>query len=393
MPDAGARRQLAWLIGLLVVFSAATLLVLPRRGESRDPRASTLLTTRAGTAGLYGTMEELGLPVARRYTPFVQADPLRGTLVMLATGTVGLSPSERSALIAWVRTGGTLIIVPGAASLFERLAPALELGQHVPVLPGGFVEQPRFPVRIARHRWTEGADSVAPTASAFRALPDDLVHDPLLATDAGAPVALVYRFGEGTVLALADQTLVSNRTAEEAPGAVQILVRGAAALVEPGDTIWFDEYHHGFSGGGGPVRALLGYARSAAPGRALLQLGAVALGLLLLLGRRFGRPRAPRPPRRRSPLEHVDALARVYAAANARRTARDLLVAGLARRLREPQAGRDGDADALLARLEAHPDRGAPARRLAAALAGDAPPLAIAAAIDDVIDPKRPLAS
>jgi hypothetical protein len=391
--DAVGRRQLAWLIGVLLVFSAATLLVLPRRGESADPRASTLLTTRNGTAALYHTMEDLGLPVARRYTPFVEADPLRGVLVQLAPGSVALSPAERSALIAWVRTGGTLIVVPGAASLFDRLGPALGLGQHLPVLPGGFVAQPRHPARAAEHRWAEGADSVAAAASAFVALPDDLEHEVLIRSDAevweDAPVAVVYGFGEGTIVALADQTLVSNRTARDAPGAVQILVRAAADLTAPGDTIWFDEYHHGFAGGGGPVRALLAYLRSTRPGRALLQLTLVAAGLLLLVGRRLGRPRPPAPPRRRSPLEHVEALARVYHRADAQRTARGLLVAGLARRLHEPQAGRDADADALLARLEGHPTRAAPARRLASALAGEAPPAAIAAAIDDVIEPER----
>lgn len=389
MAESGGRRQLVWLVALLLAFTAASLLVLPRRGSSADPRASTLLTTEMGTAALYETMAALGLPVGRRHTPFVEADPLRGTLVMLAVAAVAPSPAEQNGLVAWVRTGGTLIVAPGAASVFDRLSTRLGLGPHVPVVPGAVLTPPRVPAAATDHRWADGVAAMPPAASAFRALPEELEHEPLILTGNGAAVALVYRFGEGTIVALADQTLVSNERAAEAAGAVQILVRAAADLVEPGDTIWFDEYHHGFSGGGGPVGALLRYVRETGSGRALLQLGLVALGLLLLVGRRLGAPRPPEPARRRSPLEHVDALARVYRGAGARRTARGLLVAGLARRLHEPYGAREPDADALLARLEGHPTRAPAAARLADALAADAPPAALAAAIDDVIEPAR----
>ena len=388
MPDAAGRRQLFWLVVLLLVFTLASLLVLPRRGASADPRASTLLTTAMGTAALYETMADLGLPVGRRQTPFVEADPLRGTLVMLGVAAVPPSPAERSGLVAWVRRGGTLIVAPGAASLFDRLSTQLGLGPHVPVMPGAVLAPPRVPAVATDHPWAAGVEAVPPAASAFRALPEDLEYDPLILAAGGALVALVYAFGEGRVVALADQTLVSNEAAGQGAGAVQILVRAAADLVEPGDTIWFDEYHHGFSAGGGPVGAIVGYVRHTGSGRALLQLALVAIGLLLLIGRRLGAPRPPVPARRRSPLEHVDALARVYHGAGARRTARGLLVAGLARRLHEPYGARDPDADALLVRLADHPTRGPAAGRLADALAADAPPAALAAAIDAVIEPE-----
>ncbi|HUG02159.1 MAG TPA: DUF4350 domain-containing protein [Longimicrobiales bacterium] len=383
-------RQLTALVVILLAFTAASLLVIPRRGRSMDPRASTLLTTEMGAGALYETMRTLGVPAARRYSPFVEADPLRGPLVMLAVGTVGLSTSERNGLVAWVRSGGTLVFAPGHdASLFGWLTRSLDLGDHTPVVPAAFLRIPRFPSTPTDHEWASGVDSVPPAASAFRSLPPELEYEALIETEAGDPVTIVYVFGRGRVVALADQTLVSNETARAHPGAVQIMVRAAANLAEPGDTVWFDEYHHGFTGGGHPVRALWDFARERPAGRALAQLGLAALGLLLLLGRRLGAPRAPAPARRRSPLEHVDALARVYHGAEARPTARRLLMAGLARRLREPAAAGETEADALLDRLRSHPTRAEPARRLAAALAADAAPAAIANAIDDVIHPER----
>lgn len=390
MAESVNRRQLAWLVGILLAFSAASLLLLPTRESSGDIRASTFLTTEKGTRALFETMAELGLPVARRTTPFVDADPLRGTLVVLAPSAVALAPAERRALIAWVRTGGSLLVTPGIASSFDPLSHSLELGPHAPVIPVPFVRIAREPVTPAAHPWVAGIGPVPPAGSAFHGLPDDLEYEPLLLTEDSVPVALVYEFGRGTILALADQTLLSNETAGEQVGAAQAFVRAAVELTAPGDTIWFDEYHHGFSSGGGPVRALLEFARSSPAGRALVHLAFVSLGLLLLVSRRLGAPRPAPQPRRRSPLEHVDALARLYQQAGARRTARGLLVAGLARRLNDPHAVREGDIEPLLARLRRHPTRGPAADRLAALLTADAEPAAVAAAIDDVIDPEAP---
>ena len=82
----------------------------------------------------------------------------------------------------------------------------------------------------------------------------------------------------------------------------------------------------------------------------MLQLAAAGLGLLLLLGRRFGAPDLPPAARRRSPLEHVEALAGAYRGAGARAIARRRLLAGLARRLGRP-VPREGAEPAFLEEL------------------------------------------
>jgi len=112
--------------------------------------------------------------------------------------------------------------------------------------------------------------------------------------------------------------------------------------------VYFDEYHHGYRGGGSAVAGTLRFLRDRPWGHAALQWFAAALGLLLLAGRRFGAPVPPAPARRRSPLEHVEALAGAYRQGGARRTARRLLLAGLARRMgRRPPREGDGERETL----------------------------------------------
>jgi hypothetical protein len=84
----------------------------------------------------------------------------------------------------------------------------------------------------------------------------------------------------------------------------------------------------------------------------------VGILVLLLYARRFGSPLPDPRARRRSPLEHVEALAGAYRQAGAKRTARRLLVAGLARRLgRRPPRDEAAGAE-LLDRLSAHATAG-----------------------------------
>jgi hypothetical protein len=166
------------------------------------------------------------------------------------------------------------------------------------------------------------------------------------------------------VIAWSDAYPLVNHTLKRSRGA--ILFARTTADAAGGDTLWFDEYHHGFSEGGGTLAGATRFLAQQGAGHAVLQVTVALLGLLLLFGRRFGAPLPPPPARRRSPLEHVEALAGAYRQAGAAQTARRLLMAGLARRLgrrvpREPQA--EGE---LLQRLAAHPTAGDAARALEA---------------------------
>jgi hypothetical protein len=95
------------------------------------------------------------------------------------------------------------------------------------------------------------------------------------------------------------------------------------------------------------------YLAGTPSGHAVLQLCASGLLLLLAAAPRVLPPRVDRRVERRSPLEHVDALARAYLQVGATRTATLRLVRGLRRRVDRGMArGRAADRDeSFLARV------------------------------------------
>lgn len=300
------------------------------------PKLSSFRTSPSGARALYLTLQELNVPTSRRLTPHpVEGSSTGGALALLAP-TEPPTPRELARLHDWVRSGGTLLYAASSGDpTLDTLGLELEL-----VAPGSFSPLETsggegVPVRTRPHRWTEGLETSATVRFAFtdssRAL-SAAGAEPLLVSPSGDVAAVVFRRGEGTVVAWSDGGLLSNR-ALRAGSRPLVFVRAAAEAAAGGEPVVFDEYHHGYREGGGPVQATLRFARETGPGRAALQIAVAGFGLLLLLGRRFGSPVEVERGRRRSPLEHVEALSAAYQGANARTTARRLLVAGLARRL------------------------------------------------------------
>lgn len=324
--------------GLVVVLLLVIVLLAALAGTAADPddrddpRASTWVRSADGAAALYWTLQELGVPVRRRTGPFLDEDSLRGVVAVLAPYEP-LSAEEANAVAEHVRGGGTLIYAPGE---FEVRGPVLDtLGLAPRWLRGvavwtdsGRTARPPRP-----HPWTEGVGAVRGFQRAFHDT-SAVLRTPgvetLLAVD-GAPAALTWRMGRGRVVALADARPLRNGQLRES-GAAVVFAR-AAADVARGDTVWFDEYHHGFGGNAGLMGGMMRHADRVLPTGVWVQLLLAVALLLWAAGRRFGAPLQPPPLRRRSPLEHVEALAGAYRQAGARRTARRLLVAGLARRL------------------------------------------------------------
>jgi hypothetical protein len=97
--------------------------------------------------------------------------------------------------------------------------------------------------------------------------------------------------------------------------------------------VYVDEYHQGFRQGGSLGAEVLAWSRRSPWGWVAWQLAAVGLLALLASAIRFG-PAVPVIERkRRSPLEHVRALATALAAARGHDVAVRLMVRGLRRRL------------------------------------------------------------
>ncbi len=377
--------------GVLAAIAVVTLLLVvtafalrPSGSSARDVRRSALRATPDGVAALYRAIARLGTPSAIRVTPLVDAEPLRGTLVMLQP-VRRPSPREVHELLEWVRGGGTLIHAPRAASpildslgLVRRtLLEAGDSAEAAGASPGQELED--GPLWSGDHPLTEGLPmaraaryAIAPdTASGETgeedegedaadedegAGPDPAAYHPLLLSapdSAGQRWAVVASIPlrEGRVISFADARPLSNRFAGEGPLAV-LAVRAAIAWTNPGDSVFFDEFSQGLGASRSPARATVDFLVGTPAGRASLHLGVVVLLAFVCAGLRFGAPLVPARGPGRSSLEHVTALAAVYESAQARETAAVLMLGRLARaaRLSPPRDLRE--AGHLLARLE-----------------------------------------
>jgi hypothetical protein len=334
-----SRRDAVALAVLLLSLAAAALLLRPYAEEANeaDRRMSTYRSTPFGARALFLLMEELELPARRQLQPWsVEPVPgaLAGALAVLAPVDAP-TPRELEALLAWLRGGGTLIFGAGGRHpLLERLGLQLLLMETA---GAGALERTgrtgatAYP---APHAWTAGIDSVGGFARAFSP-GSPALRTPgaavLLRTRDDAATALVFPVGTGRVVAFSDAAVLNNEQLRDG-GAAVLFARVAHDALADGGVLRFDEFHHGYREGG-LVSAVRGFLTGTGMGRALLQ-GAVALLLLLLLAaHRLGSPRQETGQRRRSPLEHVEAVAGAYRRANALRTTRRLLLRGLERRL------------------------------------------------------------
>jgi hypothetical protein len=174
--------------------------------------------------------------------------------------------------------------------------------------------------------------------------------DTLLATVGGAPVVVRLRFrGGGRALLVADDAYFRNAAWRSSD--VPIVLVPLLAPAERGRVSW-DEYHHGYGSGGSLVRSALGWMARSPVGWVLWQLIAVAGLWLVVTAVRFGPARPVLDRRRRSPLEHVEALAAGLAGAAGTETAVGLIVSGLRRRLSRAGQPSHGDFGQWLAALE-----------------------------------------
>ena len=325
------QRYLAWglatVAGLFLVF----LLVVPEGARvPTDIRRSSLRTFPDGVAGLARTLEAFGAPGVQRYDSYTARPPGEGVEVLLEP-RVPPSAAEVASLLTWVRGGGTLVYAPDVdGELADSLGVSVTFTGSLP-----------DSVRAADHRWASGLASPG-DSSGFGSwelrplgvdsgVPPDWTPLLMDVREEGESVSVAWMdVGEGGVLLLADAARLSNEVLADTPEAVVVI----RAVVEraAGGPVAFSEFHQGFDGRGRLLDRLGALLVDTGGGRVAVHLAAVAFGLTLLFGLRFGRPEPLPSPDRRSPREHVDALARIYRSADARRPVAQRLIQGAARR-------------------------------------------------------------
>ena len=161
-------------------------------------------------------------------------------------------------------------------------------------------------------------------------VPSPIQVDTLLTTRRGQAVILRLTLpGDRAVTLVAEDRLFRNRAMRHTAAGSEML-----ALVAPRyRRMVVDEYHHGYQAAGSLGGAALSWSTRSPWGWLVWQLAAVGVIALLASGVRFGPVRTAIERRRRSPMEHVRALATALAAARGHDVAVRLMIQGLRRRL------------------------------------------------------------
>jgi hypothetical protein len=311
-------------IAALCIVALLVVSVLSAHKETlpTDATRSSTDYSFGGYRGYYELLAREGVQVERFRTSHDALDGTDTLITAFPEGILGInwSDAERAALLAWVRNGGRLIDV-GPTPATSSVNPKTETVLH---------KKTRGSSGPLRGTW----------ASLVRTLPDRGTErivvrrgahaDTLLADRAGILVAH-YRLGRGDVIALSSASWFENRNLGR--GDIARLAYLAGQPHRRGGRVAFDEAIRGDVVGKPWYLALdvperLGLALLALAGVAWLAYGFLPLGPPVRL----------RPPREPSSREFLDAVAALYARAQARDHARDALLADARRSLeRAPQ--------------------------------------------------------
>src|SRR5882672_1863537 len=398
---------LATAIGVAVFAANRT----PKPAEP-DRRASTYLSGPDGSQALYRVMVRLGRPVERRRTALfgLSGDTMthrtRAALLVVLNPPISLDDVELDEVVTFVAHGGAVLAAGHGGGITScagwRREPEGYVDDSSTVRPieqnGARLRLPRAArVLVPRQRDGRLSALVKRSVATSNAACDTLTpvaQDTLVAAMKGQPVLLRLRYASGGSITLAsDAGWFRNRVWRDTD--VPYVVLPVLMTTGRGRVVW-DEYHQGFARATPTVAAVTwDWAIHSPVGWTLLQLVAVGLVWLSVTAVRFGPARAVIERRRRSPLEHLEALAAGLEGADDSDTAVQRIVAGLRRRL--SRAGQVGGPDlrAWLETLElvtTSPRGRSAVRRLRHLITqrGGEHALAAAQAVEDVWEELRP---
>lgn len=298
-----------------------------------------------GARGLYDVLQRLGYKVQHRTVSM--AAPLDTTAIyMLLQPSIPLTAVELNELLKAVRHGATVVFTGGRGTLDDSLGfaihPALD-GFHTianTVVVGGDTQGRRLhgvlaAVPITATITLQRAPHVSDTTFMW------LVDSPTYGQNERKPTparALVLgrTYGRGHAIGIATPDLVTNQLMRDGRPSIALVralewARDAQSGTRAHPVI-FDEYHHGFGTHADVVGAVERALVTTPLGRMALQGCVAAVILILAVGARPLSPVSSSTFPRRSPLEHVGALAHAYLQVDARRLGAERLVQGLRRR-------------------------------------------------------------
>ena len=340
-------------LSVLAIIILIVVLLTPEATSARngDPRLTTFSTSPQGAKAFYELAGRLGWRVERqtdRGTPSYDTTTSRALLALMQP----IPATEAHRVLEDVRRGGALLVVLNQGEPLDDSLP-IHIGGTGGTYDPGTVERcgpptgalalwPDWRVHLFTMQWRgEHADPVV------------FASVPLADSTQRLPVAVGFPYGRGRIVAMSDPDLLRNDVLRVCRWALDVVaVRALEYLTaRPSSArtrIVFDEYHQGYGEHPGSLGAVGHYFARTSSGRALLQVIAAALVLMVAMGVRPVPPRAPGIVERRSPLEHVDALAHAYARVGATRTVAMRLLHGVRRRVEPRMRGTARSDEALL---------------------------------------------
>ncbi len=348
------RTELGLALLTFVALVTSVAVVAQRPTADRDRRASTLRAGPLGSKALFEASARLGVQVRRfRQRPQRLTTPDSGarTLLVILDPLERLSPTEVAALVRYSARTDLLLAGRGTSGLmrcfgykftgsaFDSSTVPMQ-GNAAPRVSGTLVPT----TSLVQRDSSRANDALVEECT----VPPMRSVTPLLGSKDGDVALRLERADvDHTVTLVSDANLFRNRTMRETdagPFALGLVTRGY-------DVVVFDEFHQGYGASGSLGRETLAWSARSPWGWAVWQL--VAVGLLILLAGtiRFGPIRRHRHQPRRSPLEHVRALATALSAADGHDEAIAAQVRGLRRRLAVSSLRARGDWRAWLDRF------------------------------------------
>ena len=377
------RRMVALAAVLTLIVLAAVLTPEMVGGRAGDSRLTTYSASAQGARLFYELASRLGWRVAR-WTRGGMIDADRRTIVGVLSPVEPLGAVETHNLLEHVRAGAGLIYVMDSGSPLDdslHVKRGVFGGVYEPA-EAGIAEAPRTAsvsdTLQARHYGAEQRDTsksddeetesslecanAEPNGGALAMWPDQTVRLYRFEWSGARPAATVvfarsalegrsgdstarraslaaagFPEGRGRVVVISDPDLLRNDVLRVCRWGLDVVAVRMLEYVAKGevrrDRLLFDEYHQGYGTHPGTMRAIVVYLSRAASGHVLLQAMLGGLVLLLALGPRALPAHDAERIERRSPLEHVTALAHAYRRVGGTRTATSRLLRGVRRRV------------------------------------------------------------
>lgn len=350
---------------------AALLVLAAALGQRRnsaaqlDRRPSTFLPGPMGARALAEGLQRLGIEVKRTRAGLgrlaLDSGPAGPQVLALISPTIPLAHREVRRVLDWSEdaAGGDLLLAgPGAEPVMRCFGFTLDWRgpDSVAVAPPGVpatASWPRVSGLLARHTEATVTDSsrLNDAAETECTIPAFVSAETLLVAAGHRVSALrLTREDDGRrITLLSDAGLLRNRALRETdagPFALGLFAGRYTRAI-------FAEAEHGFGEGGSLAGATLEWSHRSPLGWAGWQLAVVGLLSVLAGAVRFGPVRHVIVRRRRSPLEHVRALATALSAARGHDVAIAAMIRGLRRRL-NPTTRTKADVRPWLAQLAAH---------------------------------------